>query len=366
VKLAADLANASGGVLGRPVALRAVDVGSADAAPAAVDGLHREGVRFVIDSYGSTISQPAAYEADRDGMLYWETGAVGLMAPEGQGRLVFRVAPSGVVLGAAAISFMARELAPALHRDAASLRYAVTNVDDVYGSAVAKGAVDEIRSMGLPYAGDVPYDAHSLDPTAVVRRIAALKPDVLFVSAYLQDGVALRREMVRQKLPLVANIGSSSSYCMPAFGAALGKDAVGVFASDKPDGDAINPSGLRPDARRLLSRARQGYRARYHDAMSAAALAGFSAAWALFTDVMPKASSLTAEAVGRAALGVDIPVGGLPNGSGLRFVPAGSADAGSNVLARGVIWEWTRPDWRDVVWPPQFTTAALQPLSIGW
>jgi len=171
---------------------------------------------------------------------------------------------------------------------------------------------------------------------------------------------------VRQHLPLVANIGSSSSYCMPAFGAALGKDAVGVYASDKPDGDAINASGLRPSARRLLSEARTAYRARYHETMSAAALAGFSAAWALFTQVMPNASSLTPEAVGEAALHVNLPVGALPNGSGLRFAAPGTSDAGSNILAQGVIWEWTRPDWRDVVWPRQFATASLQPLSIGW
>src|SRR5205823_4121189 len=153
------------------------------------------------------------------------------------------------------------------------------------GTAVAKGAIDEIHALHLPYAGDVPYDAHALDAPAVVKRIASLKPDVLFVSAYLQDGVALRREMVREHLPLVANIGSSSSYCMPAFG---------------------------------------------------------------------------------AALGADVPVGGLPNGSGLRFAPPGASDAGSNLLAQGVIWEWTRPDWRDVVWPRQFATASLQPVSIGW
>src|SRR5439155_8000021 len=185
-------------------------------------------------------------------------------------------------------------------------------------------------------------------------------------SAYLQDGVAIRREIVRRHLKLVANIGSSSSYCMPAFGAALGREAVGVFASDKPDGTSLNTSGLRPAARTLLARAEAAYRSRYHETMSAAALAGFSGAWALLQDVMPKASAPTPSAVGRAALGTDVPVGGLPNGSGLRFAPPGTSDAGSNVRAQGVIWEWTRVDWRDIVWPPQFATASVSPISSGW
>jgi branched-chain amino acid transport system substrate-binding protein len=366
VRLAVDMVNGGGGVGGRKIEVRAMDVPSADAAPAAIDRLHADGVRFVLGSYGSTISEPAAYEADRHGMLFWETGAVGQMAPQGQGRLVFRVAPSGVVLGRAAISFVAQELAPVLHKDPSTLRVAVTNVDDVYGRAVAGGAVQEIRALHLPFAGQIPYDAHSLDARAVVRRIAAAKPDVLFVSAYLQDGVAIRRELVRQGVKLAVNIGSSSSYCMPAFGTALGKDAVGVFASDKPDGTSLNTSGLTPSARALLSRAETAYRSRYHRTMSAAALAGFSGAWALFTDVMPKASALTPDAVGRAALGVDVPAGGLPNGSGLRFAPPGAPDAGSNVLARGVIWEWTRVDWRDIVWPPQFATSPIRSVAAGW
>ena len=83
-------------------------------------------------------------------------------------------------------------------------------------------------------------------------------------------------------------------------------------------------------------------------------------------DVMPKAPAPTPSAVGRAALGTDVPVGGLPNGSGLRFAPPGTSDAGSNVRAQGVIWEWTRVDWRDIVWPPQFATASVSPISSGW
>ena len=86
----------------------------------------------------------------------------------------------------------------------------------------------------------------------LVRRIAAAKPDVLFVSAYLEDAIALRRQLVAQHVELFANIGTSSSYCMPAFGATLGEDAVGVYASDKPSASTINPDGLRPDARALL------------------------------------------------------------------------------------------------------------------
>jgi branched-chain amino acid transport system substrate-binding protein len=366
VRLAVGMVNADGGVDGRAVELEAQDVPGADAAPGAVAALGDQGIRFVLGSYGSTVSQPAAAAAAHRDILFWETGAVGSMpAPGSGGRLFFRVAPGGSVLGKAAVSFVADQLAPLWHRPASSLRFAVANVDDVYGSAVAAGAVDEIRALGLPFAGQFPYDLSHPDPAGVVRRIARAKPDVLFVAAYMEDGIALRREMVRQRLPLLVNIGTSSSYCMPEFGDALQGQAVGLFASDKPDADAIATSGLTQDARDLLDRARSAYRSRYHAEMSAPALAGFSAAWALFHTVMPAASELTPEAVAAQALRARIPVGGLPNGSGLEFSPPGATDPGANLLAATVIWEWLGVEQRAVVWPQQFATAAIRPISIA-
>jgi len=335
VRLAVDLVNADGGVDGRPVELEPVDVPGSDAAPAAVAALAARGIRFLVGSYGSTISQPAAAAAAERHMLFWETGAVGSMpSPGSGGRFFFRVPPGGAVLGQAAVSFVADHLAPLWHRRASSLRFAVANVDDVYGSAVARGAVGQIHALGLPFAGQFPYDLSHPDPAGVVRRIARAKPDVLFVAAYMQDGIALRREMVRQRLPLLVNIGTSSSYCMPEFGAALKGHAVGLFASDKPDADAIDTSGLTPEARDLLLQARDAYRARYHQEMSAPALAGFSAAWALFHTVMPAASELTPEAVAAQALRARIPPGGLPNGSGLAFSPPGAPIRGRTCWRR--------------------------------
>jgi branched-chain amino acid transport system substrate-binding protein len=362
VRVAAELVNADGGVDGRPVVLDQVDVPEADTAPAAIKALADRGVDLVLGSYGSTISSPAAAAAVGHGSLFWETGAVGKLAGPGGGDLVFRVAPTGGLLGRGAIRFVADQLAPRLHRTASSLRFAIAAVDDVYGSAVADGARAELRDRGLKPVADLAYDPRHYDPAKVVARIGAARPDVLFVVAYLEDGVALRREQVRQHLPLLASIGTSSSYCMPAFGAMLGRDAVGLFASDKPDTHGINPTGLAPDARALLERADAAYREANGHSMSAAALAGFSGAWALFRYVLPAAASLTPADVAAAARRTRVPVGSLPNGSGVQFAPAGGVDAGANVRAASVIWEWTRVNQRQVTWPPQFATAPIATL----
>jgi branched-chain amino acid transport system substrate-binding protein len=366
VELAARLANQGGGVAGRPVELVPVDVPEADAAPGAVRRLAGQGVEVMLGSYGSTISEPAALTASQGGQVFWETGAVGeLMGLPSGGDRVFRVAPAGSLLGKAAMDFVASQLLPRLKHQPGGLRYTVAAVDDQFGDGVARGAVEELRSRGLTVAGDLRYDPRR-DPAAqVVRRIAATRPDVLFVVAYIDDGVAIRKQIVRQGLHLVANIGTSSSYCMPAFGQALGKDAVGLFASDKPAADWLSARGLAPDAIALLNQANHAYRDAYGDSMSAAALAGFAGAWALLHFVLPKAGSTDPGQVAAAARAVDVPMGGLPNGSGLRFGTVGTPDASDNVGAASVIWEWVGVNDRQITWPPRFATAPIRALEIS-
>lgn len=99
--------------------------------------------------------------------------------------------------------------------------------------------------------------------------------------------------------------------------------------------------------------------------MEAPALSGFAAGWALFAHVLPRAGDLAPEGISAAARRIRLPVGSLPNGSGLELAPAGAPDAGANLRALSVIWEWVRPNVRQVVWPPAFATSAIVPLPIS-
>lgn len=363
VRLAAERANA--GPHRESIEIREAPADSAEAAPSAVRRLVRDRVRVILGSYGSTISRPAAETATRSGALFWETGAVGeLSMGAAAGERVFRFPPSGAVLGRSAVSFVRDQLAPKLSRPH-PLRYGVAYVDDVYGRSVGNGALDEIRSSGLDLAGTFPYTLPGADFDAIASGIAESGADVLVVSAYLDDGVALREATIRRKVPLAASIGTSSSYCMPEFGRRLGAGAVGLFASDKPDGDVLDPSTLAPGAAAELRWARDEYRRRYDEPMSAPALSGFAAAWALFHHVLPKASASTPAAIAKAARSIALDRGALPNGAGLAFAPPGSAEAGDNLRAAGVIWEWVRPVTRAVVYPDTFATEPIAALPIS-
>jgi branched-chain amino acid transport system substrate-binding protein len=358
LQLAADMANQEGGVHGRPIRVELKAADAAEAAPAAVRSLVSDGVGIIAGSYGSTVSLPAADAATDLGAMFWETGAVGMLGETAASSdLAFRFAPTGTSLGLAAVAFVRDQLAPRL--ESGPLRFSVAYVDDVYGRSVAGGAIEEIGSSHQTLAGAFPYEPTGTDFDALVDRIEKVGTDVLMVVAYLEDGAELRRAVVRAELPLAATIGTSSSYCHPEFGELLGPDAVGVFASDKPDADVLDPAALTPDAARLLVEAREEYERRHGSPMSAAALSGFSGGWALFRHVLPVSGSLSPDEVAQAARRVRLPPGALPNGSGLRFDPPGTPGAGDNALAASVIWEWVRPYTRAIVWPPAFATSEI-------
>jgi len=363
VLLAAELATADG-IAGRPIEVVSIDVAGSDAAPGAVARLAEEDVQLVLGSYGSNISAEAATATAERGMLFWETGAVGMLPTESrQGELTFRVPPTGGVLGGSAIGFVLDQLATRMDLDPAELRFTIMFIDDTYGRSVALGAAQELARRGLRFAR-VGYKVPGFDPVRVARRVARARTDVLFAAAYVQDGIDVRRELVRQGVDLVAGIGTSSSYCMPEFGDALGIDAVGLFASDKPAAAPLDTGGLAPDAADLLDRANASYRERWAEGMSPAALAGFSGAWALFAHVLPASPNASPAAVAAAAQAAELPLGSLPNGSGLRFAGPGEAGAGDNLRAASVIWEWVSPGHAEVVWPPAFATHPIEPRDL--
>ncbi len=76
---------------------------------------------------------------------------------------------------------------------------------------------------------------------------------------------------------------------------------------------------------------------------------------------MPQTTSWTADAVRLAALAVNLQAGSLVNGAGLRFAPPTAADAGQNVRAANVVWQW-QPQGQVVVYPQPYATT--KPLIV--
>ena len=398
VEAAAEFVNADGGIDGRRVTLDVQDLDQGADAPAVMRTLKANGDVAVVGAYSSDLSIPASQAASDEGLVYWEAGAV---ADRLTGRglpLVFRVGASGTNLGSNSATFAVSQIAPRLARTPAALRIAIVAADDDYAVSVADAAAATARTDGVPVVARLTYSLTVPDWPVVMGQLSAARPDVIILASHIPDGVAFRRAMIDAGLHVGALIGSTMAECDPDFAGDLGQAAVGVFASDRPTG-GFEPTALDQPARALYDRFAAGWEAlpgasttppgstwpqvpsgeeqgpslpEYTisgpvEAGSPAAgpseegLSGFAAGWALFHDVLPiaaRAGVLDSEAIAVAARAVDLPMGALPNGAGLRF-SSDPATLGQNERAAAVIWQWQAVRTYAFVWPPTYETGQI-------
>ncbi|MDQ6846900.1 MAG: ABC transporter substrate-binding protein [Candidatus Dormibacteraeota bacterium] len=362
VEIARDMVNMDGGVGGVKVQLDSRELDDPSAASAAVQSLRGDGVPVVIGTYSSALSVPASAAASAAGITYWEAGAV---ADRVTGRAlpdVFRVGASGANLGANSATFTATVLAPRLGLTPPGTRVSVVLEDDDYGHSVADNAVISAHRQGLNVVSYTTYNARRPNWPAVLSAVQAARPDVLILASYITDGVSFRRAMLAAHLHVGALIGSTMAECGPDFGLELGSDAIGVFASDRPT-QGFNAAVLTPTARATYERFARAWQQLTGGPPTEEGLAGFTAAWALFHDVLPHAGALTAASIASTARSLDMPRGALPNGAGLQF-SADPAMLGQNTRAAAVIWQWQAVRHSVTVWPPVDATGTPQLIPL--
>ena len=361
VETALQLAQ-SDGHLPASAHLRIIDATSPESAAAAVDTLvHGDHVPAILGTYGSTLSAAASARAETLKTIYWETGAVADPITA-QRQYVFRTVATGSSLGRMAVTFTHDVLIP--DSGISRPRVVIVRVDDIYGHSVGDGEQALAQQLGISVVDVVGYDPHAYSADTIASQVAADHPDFLWDVSYHNDGVAIWKAILRNHVPLLAAVGTSSAFCMPAFGSALGHDAIGVYAADKPDGD-ISSAALSPAGQALLAKAQAAYaRNNKGAAMSIPAVAGFVGAWTLLHDVLGNTTgAVTPDAIRTAALAVDVPVGDEINGGGVKFGPAGSLDQGQNTRAAAVVGQWQGVMNMQIVYPAAFATASPLPLS---
>jgi branched-chain amino acid transport system substrate-binding protein len=339
VKAALHVSNAN-------VRLQVIDAITPEQASAAVDTLvSTYHVPAILGTYGSTLSTAASARAEELKTVYWETGAVADPITA-QRRYVFRTVATGSSLGRMAVTFTRDVLVPQHH--VAAPRAVVVRVNDVYGRSVGGGEEALAKTDGIDVVDVIEYNPYAYDPTSIAARLAGDRADFLWDVSYLDDGVAIWKAVVGDGITFKGAIGTSSAFCMPAFGERLGSMALGVYAADKPDGDVAS-AALSPAGRELLAQAK----AAYGGPMEIPAVAGFVGGWTLFHDVIPKADG-TAESIRAAALRVDVPVGDSINGGGVKFAGAGALDEGQNTRSAAVVGQWQGIGVMRIVYPAAY------------
>ena len=140
-----------------------------------------------------------------------------------------------------------RPARPKLGRPASSLRFAIAAVDGVYGHAVADGPGPSCATAGWRPRPTWPTTRAATTRPRWSRKSRPPGPTCCSWSpTWRTRGSPSGASESASTCPCWPTSAPSSSYCMPEFGALLGRDAVGLFASDKPDTHGIQPLRARP------------------------------------------------------------------------------------------------------------------------
>jgi branched-chain amino acid transport system substrate-binding protein len=366
MEIARDMINEQGGVQGKKIAFIRGDAPDPSAGKSEAERIiTQEGVKLITGTYASPLGIAISAEAERHGVIHWETIASADIITKRGYKNVFQVGAAASRYGATALDYTKEDLAKLLGKKFEDLSIALLWENRAFGTAVGAGARARAKELGVKLVYDDSYDQFATDMTPLVQKLKDAKPDVLIAISFINDTVLLHRKAKELNLNVPVVIGVSAGHSVPDLKDSLGTAVNGIFVSDLPG--LVNPGALRPDVQGAAVEFNKRYEKVQNRVPAGHAVASFAALWTLFKDVLPKAKSMEPEDVRAAALSMDLPEGSLINGSGLKFsnfdLPQDPKDAGQNLRSSVGVWQWQDLGARQV-YPKNLATtdAKMVPL----
>jgi branched-chain amino acid transport system substrate-binding protein len=343
MEIARDMINEKGGVNGKKIVFIRGDAPDPSAGKSEADRIiTQDGVKLITGTYASPLGIAISAEAERHGVIHWESIASADIITHRGYKHVFQVGPAASRYGNAAVDFTKEELAKRLGKKFDNLRIALLWENRAFGTAVGNGARARAKEMGINLVFDEGYDQFMTDMTPLVQKLKDAKPEVLIAISFVNDTVLLHRKAKELNFYVPAVIGVSAGHSVPDLQDSLGTAVNAIFVSDLPV--LVNPKALRPEVEAAAEEFNKRYEKIQHRVPAGHAVASFSALWTLFNDVLPKAKSMDPEDVRAAALSMDLPFGSLINGSGLKFSNFDQLndpkDSGQNLRSAIGVWQW--------------------------
>jgi branched-chain amino acid transport system substrate-binding protein len=358
MEIARDMINEKGGVQGKKIAFVRGDAPDPSAGKSEAERIiSQEGIKLMTGTYASPLGIAISAEAERHGIVHWETIASADIITKRGYKHVFQVGPAASRYGTAALDFIKEDLAQRLDKKFEDLRIALLWENRAFGTAVGTGVRAEAKKLGVQLTYDEGYDQFMTDMTPLVQKLKDAKPDVLVIISFINDTVLFHRKAKELNFYVPSIIGVSAGHSVPDLKDSIGTTVNGLFVSDLPV--LVNPAALKPEAQAAAVEFNKRYENVQHRVPAGHAVASFAALWALFNNVLPAAKSMDPEDVRAAALAADLPDGSLINGSGLKFSnfdrPDDPKDAGQNIRSAIGVWQWQGGDARQV-YPKKLAT----------
>jgi len=213
--------NARGALLGRPVDIVYYDDKSdADTSAALYERLISEDkVDLLLGPYSSGLTLAASRVADKNNFPMVATGASSPDIWSWGNKNIFQVdTPADTYVNLVITSA----------KKAGLSTIALLYEGSDFPRQVAEGVRAQAARQGLEIVFDEEYAQGNRDFSSIVERVRAKKPDVLIGGTYLDDSIAIMKQVKKSGLSpkaIVFTVGPA----LPEFGDALGPDADGVL-----------------------------------------------------------------------------------------------------------------------------------------
>jgi branched-chain amino acid transport system substrate-binding protein len=364
-KLAIDMVNEKGGVLGK-YKIQQIDADSQSKAEAAINEAERllnaEKVDMLLGVYSSAHAVPLAEKVDRQKKFLWITTAISDAVFKGRNlQYAFRPQTNSGKFGELSVQYVAAYAQEGFKKAPPDLRIAIIYEDGPYGTGVGTANETEAKKQGLQIVLKEGYSAQAPDLSSLVTKLRAARPDVLFHTGYNPDITLFLRQSKELGFRVRAMIGHGAGHSqIDKLREAFGDDVEYFHTVDPAAAQLLDPKKLRPGLGALTGEMVKRYTALYGAGELPPHLSmGFNNTWILLNDVLPRAirrhGGIGPDALARAARETDIPEGGTVQGYGVRFHPPGHEMAGQNERAFPVVYQAQRGKF-EIVFPKSVQT----------
>jgi branched-chain amino acid transport system substrate-binding protein len=373
-KSAIDLMNEKGGVEGykiHPIYADAQSKGEV-AISETERLLNQEKVDLILGVFSSAHCVPMAAKADAAKKFMWATVCVASAVFKDRNlKYVFRPQVHSDQYGWASCEFLKENSQKKMGIKPADLKVAIIYEDGPYGAGIAAGNDSSCKEMGMKVVLKEGYSLTSPDLSSLVTKLRRARPDVILHTGYNPDITLFLRQAKEQGLKFKALIGHGAGYAQIAkLTETFGADVNYVFNVDPAAAQLLDPKTLKPGLGDLTKEMVKRYQAEKGlNEVPPHASMGFNHTWVFMSDVLPRAikkyGGIDSEALRKAALDTDIPVGGTIQGYGVKFFPPGNRMAGQNERSTPVVMQYVNGRTY-IAWPNAIrTTDPIMPFPKG-
>jgi branched-chain amino acid transport system substrate-binding protein len=364
-KIAIDMINERGGVEGHKIVAVFADAQSKiDVAINEAERLlNEQKVDVLMGVYSSAQCVPMSAKVDAAKKFLWMNVCISSAVFKGKNlQYVFRPTIHSDQYGDASCSFIRDWAKPKLDREPKDVKVAIIYEDGPYGVGVATSNEAKCKEFGMQVVHKEAYSATATDLSALVSKLRRAQPDVILHTGYNPDITLFLRQAKEAGLKFQALIGHGAGYSQIDKLYETFKDDVNYLLDVDPvPAQLLDPKTLAPGLGDLTAEMVRRYKAETgatevppHTSM------GFNNTWIFLTDVLPRAikkyGGYDAEALRKAALDTDIPIGGTTQGYGVKFFGPGTPMAGQNERSIAVVMQFVDGK-TTVVWPKEIKTA---------